>query len=491
MTVIDGATNATATVSAGTNPYAVAVNPVTNKFYVANYNSNYVTVIDEVREWDTGLQATINYIPNHACYSNKPAIYGMAVIGWSPNTTHINMVLNNWLSGQNAWEQSLLGFSKTEISNWQYTWGSDSLLWGDNYINIVPLESQSATTNNLGLGTPMAGNMLTYPIYYMDNIVPSAAALISPANKTIVRDSQFTFAWNKSTDNYSVGRYQYQYAKDAGFSLGLFDTTISDTNLSRKLPTTDTLYYWRVRPVDAAGNIGSWSSVWSVEMDLAAPTTPGLAGPYDNNWFSDTLVVFTWTTVGKWAKGSAVRYVKQLDTINTFGSGFLKTDTTAFTMDTILLGEGQYYWRVMAYDLAGNVGSYSAYKTFGVDTTIPNIFDLKSPINLNTVTARPTLIWQPANDGLSGIQAYELYIDGALKHSGTDTSWIADSLADGNYTWYVKAVDLAGNDRLSDQTWSFTVNQSLGCGWEPAFIASGRLCSKRFLSQSVQRTDHL
>src|SRR2546430_275268 len=37
---------ATATVAAGANPYAVAVNPVTNKIYVANFNGNDVTVID-------------------------------------------------------------------------------------------------------------------------------------------------------------------------------------------------------------------------------------------------------------------------------------------------------------------------------------------------------------------------------------------------------------------------------------------------------------
>jgi DNA-binding beta-propeller fold protein YncE len=36
----------TTTVPAGTNPWAVAVNPVTNKIYVANYSTNNVTVID-------------------------------------------------------------------------------------------------------------------------------------------------------------------------------------------------------------------------------------------------------------------------------------------------------------------------------------------------------------------------------------------------------------------------------------------------------------
>ena len=38
VTVIDGATNATSTVAAGTNPVAVAVNPATDKIYVANFD---------------------------------------------------------------------------------------------------------------------------------------------------------------------------------------------------------------------------------------------------------------------------------------------------------------------------------------------------------------------------------------------------------------------------------------------------------------------
>src|ERR1700733_11154965 len=40
VTVIDGETNATTTVGVGTNPNAVAVNPVTNKIYVPNTGSS-------------------------------------------------------------------------------------------------------------------------------------------------------------------------------------------------------------------------------------------------------------------------------------------------------------------------------------------------------------------------------------------------------------------------------------------------------------------
>ncbi|HEY6413203.1 MAG TPA: Ig-like domain repeat protein [Edaphobacter sp.] len=60
MTVLDGAINATSTVSAGTGPRKAAVNPVTNKIYVTNYGSggsgSTVSVIDGA----TGLTSTVS-----------------------------------------------------------------------------------------------------------------------------------------------------------------------------------------------------------------------------------------------------------------------------------------------------------------------------------------------------------------------------------------------------------------------------------------------
>jgi YVTN family beta-propeller protein len=46
VTAIDGATNTTTSIPAGTYPWAVAVNPVTDRIYVANFGSSDVTVID-------------------------------------------------------------------------------------------------------------------------------------------------------------------------------------------------------------------------------------------------------------------------------------------------------------------------------------------------------------------------------------------------------------------------------------------------------------
>jgi YVTN family beta-propeller protein len=61
VTVIDGATNGTTTVSTGNGPIAFAVNTVTNTIYVANEDSDSVTVIDGATNQTTTL--TVGRLP--------------------------------------------------------------------------------------------------------------------------------------------------------------------------------------------------------------------------------------------------------------------------------------------------------------------------------------------------------------------------------------------------------------------------------------------
>jgi YVTN family beta-propeller protein len=60
VTVIRGATNQTSTVTVGTNPVALAVNAATNHVYVANSGSNTVTVIDGIANEATTVAAGTN-----------------------------------------------------------------------------------------------------------------------------------------------------------------------------------------------------------------------------------------------------------------------------------------------------------------------------------------------------------------------------------------------------------------------------------------------
>jgi YVTN family beta-propeller protein len=57
VTVIDGFTNATSTVSVGYTPKQLVVDPLTHLVYVPNYESNTVSVIrtprcDDSRDWE-------------------------------------------------------------------------------------------------------------------------------------------------------------------------------------------------------------------------------------------------------------------------------------------------------------------------------------------------------------------------------------------------------------------------------------------------------
>ena len=92
VTVIDGTTNATTTVPVGSNPIAVAVNPVTGKVYVANENSANVTVIDGTTNTVT---ATVGVGANPQAVAVNPVTGKVYVANWSSaNVTVIDGVTN-------------------------------------------------------------------------------------------------------------------------------------------------------------------------------------------------------------------------------------------------------------------------------------------------------------------------------------------------------------------------------------------------------------
>jgi len=166
VTVIDGATNATTTVAAGAMPFGIAVNPVTNRVYVANSGSDNVTVVTDVTTYDTKVRATYDRLPGDTTSCGRVALGGRGVNRCAPGRATVLGVLNHIGSAQlpGSWAQVTSGGGTDSIS-WSHNWGDDSLLPGENFVCCAPLEDQAATTNNLGLGTPFAGNLEVYPVY--------------------------------------------------------------------------------------------------------------------------------------------------------------------------------------------------------------------------------------------------------------------------------------------------------------------------------------
>jgi len=169
LTVVDGATNATTNVAAGTAPYSVVVNPLTNKIYVTNNGSATVTVLTEVPFADTQVRALVDTLPNHSTYLARPTLAGKGVNRLTPYRNRIEGVLQYLNTAQRSWNlANITSGAGTDSVSWSWTWGPDSLLKGENLVLAVALESDAGITNNEGLGSPFAGNLMVYPLYRID-----------------------------------------------------------------------------------------------------------------------------------------------------------------------------------------------------------------------------------------------------------------------------------------------------------------------------------
>jgi hypothetical protein len=105
----------------------------------------------------------------------------------SPYRNRIEGVLFGLNSAQQPWRWSTItSGSGTDSVRWASAWGSDSLIKGENFVLGVALESDGATTNNEGLGSPFAGDLFVYPLYRMNSVsgvegrVPAPSAFRLP-----------------------------------------------------------------------------------------------------------------------------------------------------------------------------------------------------------------------------------------------------------------------------------------------------------------------
>ncbi len=301
----------------------------------------------------------------------------------------------------------------------------------------------------------------------VDLTAPSAVTLISPSDGAYLNESTIDFVWNKANDALSgIDYYVLQYTVNSSFSSGVVETTLVDTTFTTAL--SDTTYYWRVKARDRATNQSNWSSVWSFEIDTQAPSTPMLISPVGGVYLNNSVIGFEWSGVQMFGFGfgrdrSPIKYVLQVDTSISFSMP-VAVDTVTNTYDTLVLSEDNYFWRVRAYDFAGNESPFSAPDSFGVDLTAPSAPVLISPGNGTLLnTNNPTFIWHKSIDNLSGIDHYLLQYDTDGSFSNPITTSISDTiytsyLPDSLYYWRVKAVDRATNQGNWSSVWSFEID---------------------------------
>ena len=190
---------------------------------------------------------------------------------------------------------------------------------------------------------------------------PKAPTLIIPADEAITNDDTPTFGWaGGNADNYRL-----LVDSDNEFSSPKVDVLLGITDsytVADEEALSDDDYYWKV--IASVGESQDSSSVWRFIVDTTPPVAATLHAPEHGTTVSDNTPTFEWT-VG----AGAVEHRLLVSVDPDFPQLVVDTllDIPGNTYTPSPLADGNYWWKVIATDRAGNE-SESFVWTFAMET---------------------------------------------------------------------------------------------------------------------------
>ncbi|WP_452223484.1 hypothetical protein [Lacinutrix chionoecetis] len=139
--------------------------------------------------------------------------------------------------------------------------------------------------------------------------------------------------------------------------------TLIDTYLNE-----DAEYIWKVKAINNSTATETDFSSRSIFLDTAIPNTPSLVSPADNATTTvNTEVVFTWSTGTDPGNVNApLTNTLEIATNTTFVNP--DTYNTSTNSQSIIFNQtGDYYWRVITSDDAGNQSAFSTFNKIVVN----------------------------------------------------------------------------------------------------------------------------
>ena len=285
-----------------------------------------------------------------------PALGSAATCTVSPANPTINM-------GQSvSWTNTRSGFpSGTYTYAWTFPGGNPSS--STNSSRSVSYAKAGTSTTSLRVTRGGTSATCTSTVTVRDTQAPTVPGGFTA---TAAGATQVNLAWSASTDN--VGVTGYRVERCTGSSCTNFaqiaTPTITSYSDTGRIPRTT--YRYRVRAVDAAGKLSSYSSIrnaTTTAADTAAPTV-SISSAAPGPFAAPTSVAINASA----SDNVGVTRVEFYD-----GATLKGTDTIApysYSWSIVAADAGSHPWTAKAYDAANNVGT-SAGLTLVVNGTSP------------------------------------------------------------------------------------------------------------------------
>lgn len=309
----------------------------------------------------------------------------------------------------------------------------------------------------------------------VDTTAPGVVTLTAPANNATQNSNDFYFTWDAPTGTQaSPLHYEFQSSMNASQTDGALDTNVRKNTESASaeqnylaLPQIHSVgengtWYWQARAVDAAGNIGPWSTVRTLNIDTSAsaaptnaqwlnstdgtvlgastnqnPTTPAWTAPttgtvdhYEYSFQSPTSSWSAWENVG---------HVTNLGPQSFFGAGTAGTEGTwqykVHTINQFGVASAETLSPVINYDRTAPTFDYNNYTTTG-NVITPDLSIVGDYANI-TWTA------DPANNAGATFDDSRVAPDFSVATTG-------------DYKFTLTATDAAGNSSSFDFLFTYT-----------------------------------
>ena len=271
----------------------------------------------------------------------------------------------------------------------------------------------------------------TVKTFLIDTTPPNVEIVEGPNGAIAERNITFHFSANEDA---TFATYLQGY--DKRFSGYTESTTTSYNNL----PDGD--YIFQIKAEDKYGNQSLTPVSISFTVDTEAPGVKIIEGP--GSTISEKIVTF------KFAANKEATFAYWLEGRDSGYSDFISNNSITYND----LSDGEYVFFVKAKDKLGNIDVEPAKLIFTVDTTPPNTSITHGPKDL---IKHSTVSFSFEADEKAFFSYYlEGYNDKYSDYT-SNSSKTYYNLLDGNYTFYIRSKDIAGNIDEKGAFQSFTI----------------------------------
>jgi M6 family metalloprotease-like protein/CSLREA domain-containing protein len=258
--------------------------------------------------------------------------------------------------------------------------------------------------------------------FTLDTEAPLPPALLTLAKGSFTADSTPAFTWTRITD---APKYELLLSTNPDCATPVYTspqvTTTSFTVPNANALTSENIYFWCVRSLDAAGN----ASVLSNAFDFAFTL---LKLPLNASATVDNTPTFSWNTAGVGATYQLI--VSPNEDLSNPVIDQSGITATTFTPTTAIPSSGLYYWRVIVTGGIWNVTEPIVW-SFLLNSIKPAAPLFVSPVKAGaTNDTTPVIDWQSVPE-ISGVDiTYEFWFD---DNSLFSSPLIVDALTDSTY----------------------------------------------------------